>query len=65
MFTSRINGNTDIFDASIHTVIFILRLYAIYSKSKAVLYGFTALLLMELGIKIVSNLPSSSHGSRD
>lgn len=44
---------------SMHPVIFILRLYAIYSKSKAVLYGFTALLVMELGIKIVSILPSS------
>ncbi|KAM5534753.1 hypothetical protein V8D89_011617 [Ganoderma adspersum] len=41
-----------VFTATTVGIIFILRLYAIYSKSKAVLYGFTALLLMELGIKI-------------
>ncbi|KAI1798334.1 hypothetical protein LXA43DRAFT_23672 [Ganoderma leucocontextum] len=41
-----------VFTATTVGIIFILRLYAIYSKSKAVLYGFSALLLMELGIKI-------------
>lgn len=35
------------------TVIFILRLYSIYSKRTFILYGFGALLLAELGVKIV------------
>ena len=39
-----------------HTVIFILRLYSIYSKSKPVLYTFSTLLVVELAIKIVRAL---------
>ncbi|KAI0674178.1 hypothetical protein C8Q78DRAFT_1075851 [Trametes maxima] len=41
-----------IFTATAVGIIFILRLYSIYSKSNTVLYGFSALLLLELGIKI-------------
>ncbi|KAI0646175.1 hypothetical protein C8Q79DRAFT_961341 [Trametes meyenii] len=41
-----------IFTATAVGIIFILRLYSIYSKSNVVLYGFSALLLLELGIKI-------------
>lgn len=41
-----------------YAVIFILRLYSIYSKSSFVLYSFSALLVIELAIKIVSK---SSH----
>ncbi|KAH9849633.1 hypothetical protein C2E23DRAFT_888117 [Lenzites betulinus] len=41
-----------IFTATAVGVIFILRLYSIYSKSNVVLYGFGALLVLELGIKI-------------
>ncbi|KAI0685273.1 hypothetical protein C8T65DRAFT_701627 [Cerioporus squamosus] len=41
-----------IFTATAVGLIFILRLYSIYSKSKIVLYGFSALLVLELAIKI-------------
>ncbi|RDX46609.1 hypothetical protein OH76DRAFT_821368 [Lentinus brumalis] len=41
-----------IFTATAVGLIFILRLYSIYSRSKTVLYGFSALLLLELAIKI-------------
>ncbi|RPD65341.1 hypothetical protein L226DRAFT_531073 [Lentinus tigrinus ALCF2SS1-7] len=41
-----------IFTATAVGVIFILRLYSIYSKSRAVLYGFSMLLVTELAVKI-------------
>ena len=40
-------------------VIFILRLYAIYSRSRAILVSFSVLLMFELAVKIVSALAVS------
>ncbi|OSD07870.1 hypothetical protein PYCCODRAFT_360196 [Trametes coccinea BRFM310] len=43
-----------VFTATAVGIIFILRLYSIYSKRTFILYGFGALLLAELGVKIWS-----------
>ena len=45
-------------------VIFILRLYAIYSKSRLVLFVFSVLLIVELAVKIVSSLIEFGGGEK-
>lgn len=44
---------SDTHDTPDHAVIFILRLYSIYSRSVPILVSFSILLLAELGTKIV------------